>query len=331
MDSVREEVMALMLDGMQKTASFCASLCAERVVAARRELQRRWADERRELERSLYGGGGGDFGTSMATPVATGLLPFAPPRPESVASLGGASPRGAASFLGGPPSESYDASFIDAYDAVQTLEERTNMAARAMDLLDEALQAATGPGVCGAASQLARGSRPSSAALSARSGAGGRLGAAAIGESSAVGSSREPVALPAALPAALQTAEVASPSSADSSSTPTVGGFSAVWEATAAAAAATATAGGLPPQEPREASSLGGALSPTAATSERRLPSPVGGDDEGQPLPTLAELAAGVALPTFEHRDQGGRAMLRERSVASSGYASVAAADLHGA
>ncbi|CAE8668496.1 unnamed protein product, partial [Polarella glacialis] len=39
---------------VQKTASFCASLCAERIVAARREMQRRWAEERRELEK-LYG------------------------------------------------------------------------------------------------------------------------------------------------------------------------------------------------------------------------------------------------------------------------------------
>lgn len=36
----------------------------------------------------------------------------------------------------------YDSTFIDAYDAVQSLEERTSMASRAMDLLDEALLAA---------------------------------------------------------------------------------------------------------------------------------------------------------------------------------------------
>jgi len=46
----------------------------------------------------------------------------------------------------------YDSTFIDAYDAVQTLEERTNMASRAMDLLDEALQAAVGASAVGPAS-----------------------------------------------------------------------------------------------------------------------------------------------------------------------------------
>lgn len=221
MDGVREEVMALMLEGMQKSASFCASLCAERIVAARREMQKRWADERRELER-LYGlpptgpaprsaspatagfaaaalsasaaGGSGLFAAPPTVePSAPSLPPTCtvpkisqpdvplsltgprkgkmsasplrpPPRVPPVAltthlfasmpsaagagrvtPFSGMTPRsashlnGSAALLG----ESYDASFIDAYDAVQTLEERTNMAARAMDLLDEALQAAT--------------------------------------------------------------------------------------------------------------------------------------------------------------------------------------------
>ena len=62
MDSVREEILQLMQEGVQKTASYCASVCAERVVSARREMQRRWAEERRELER-IYGLAGSGFGT----------------------------------------------------------------------------------------------------------------------------------------------------------------------------------------------------------------------------------------------------------------------------
>lgn len=51
MEDMRQEVMSLMMDGMQRTASYCASLCAERVVAARREMTQQWSQERRELER----------------------------------------------------------------------------------------------------------------------------------------------------------------------------------------------------------------------------------------------------------------------------------------
>merc|ERR1712192_302300 len=47
-------VLQLMMDGVQKSASFCASLCAEKIVAARREMQRYRMEERRELEK-IYG------------------------------------------------------------------------------------------------------------------------------------------------------------------------------------------------------------------------------------------------------------------------------------
>mmetsp|Transcript_84494 Transcript_84494/g.242605 ORF Transcript_84494/g.242605 Transcript_84494/m.242605 type:complete len:405 (-) Transcript_84494:139-1353(-) len=240
MDGVREEVMALMLEGVQKSASFCASLCAERIVAARREMQRKLAEERRELER-FYGPSGNLNGSfpvpsspherfygsspspsppgnapSMLPPTRTvpivcrpdvpqhspsysskaqpTLLPNRPVAvverpdlPQHMPSVSSKVPRpgpGLGSVHGhgnsraaplpatsracsvGPTAEalqawhphsngpvgldnygtasldSYDATFIDAYGAVQSLEEQTNMAARAMDLLDEALQAA---------------------------------------------------------------------------------------------------------------------------------------------------------------------------------------------
>ncbi|CAK0858940.1 unnamed protein product, partial [Prorocentrum cordatum] len=50
MEELRQEVLALMTESIKRSASFCASLCAERVVAARRELQLRMAEERQELE-----------------------------------------------------------------------------------------------------------------------------------------------------------------------------------------------------------------------------------------------------------------------------------------
>jgi len=185
----------LMQDGVQKTASFCASLCAERVVAARREMQQRWAEERSELERA-YGVpskpcSAGTPGAPRAAGVPNGgastEIPLTAPqswpdlfaqtrgfgegRPASGSlRTAGCSAQSSAVHLQGvfdvvsnsaskaymdPLSSeavAYDSTFIDAYDAVQTLEERTNMASRAMDLLDEALQAAVGASAVGPAS-----------------------------------------------------------------------------------------------------------------------------------------------------------------------------------
>jgi len=224
MDTVREDVTALMLEGVQKTASFCASLCAERVVAARRELQRRWKEERYELEKYGRGGtgvpnaGGANAGTTprstpRATPRATprdiaaeGELKFRignpvvskaavppnfeiNPRPayspiiRSASCIGGSlanpmdfnycgmdgtrTPQGATprttprivsrDLLSAPQhlpvssargeaspdriaTAEYDAAYIDAHDAVQTLEERTHAASHAMKLIEETLQ-----------------------------------------------------------------------------------------------------------------------------------------------------------------------------------------------
>lgn len=161
--------MQLMQEGVQKTASYCASICAERVVSARREMQRRWAEERRELER-IYGlapgsGAGSGFGTpssarmnhvpraaasragscnSWSTPCQE--LPTSSPQNE------GAAPRvqalSSSKVENDSGQQNLDSSFIDAYDAVQTLEERNHQAARAMQLLDEALKAAETAG-CG--------------------------------------------------------------------------------------------------------------------------------------------------------------------------------------
>jgi len=221
MDSVRAEVTALMQEGVQKTASYCASLCAERIVAARREMQQRYAEERRELEK-FYGvrvgrssavgalqapngapcpGSGSTYRAPQRSPMLSltapsksvpaspcpqsaslGMMPRAPAAPlppqsgrcngvHRPASNAGASLRSGPSAtgvckgggsiqeaspgaigpaaIGGVPSspcpthEAYDTAYIDTHDAVQTLEERTNMASRVMDLLEEALQAAS--------------------------------------------------------------------------------------------------------------------------------------------------------------------------------------------
>jgi len=164
--------MQLMQEGVQKTASYCASICAERVVSARREMQRRWAEERRELER-IYGlAPGSGFGTPSSSRLnTTPRMALAPTsrqasRPGSCNSwstpcqeLPATSPlnEGAPLQAAFPSSkvdeedagqQNLDSSFIDAYDAVQTLEERNHQAARAMQLLDEALKAAETAG-CG--------------------------------------------------------------------------------------------------------------------------------------------------------------------------------------
>ena len=80
MDSVREEIMQLMQEGVQKTASYCASVCAERVVSARREMQRRWAEERRELERIYGAAPGSGFGTPSSARLHSAPRAFAPSR-----------------------------------------------------------------------------------------------------------------------------------------------------------------------------------------------------------------------------------------------------------
>lgn len=334
MDGVREEVMTLMLDGVQKTASFCASLCAERIVAARREMQRRWAEERRELER-IYGIPG-NFGVSpMAmSPASSAFLPFAPGQSDSsvqtlppvravplvwqpevpmpamvkgpngslvnghgstlrghsgasmaatttVTPFSGLSPRTTSNLNGGPPLESYDASFIDAYDAVQTLEERTNMAARAMDLLDEALQAAA----------EATSSRPQSA-CSARSHA-------------------------EAAAHVLQQADAASPNSFGSGSSRMDGRGDAV----------RARDGGAPERT-------------EAAKSTEFDPVENGGThvlplyhSQFEKEDHIMDRRCHRTDPCLERSEFGGRSALRERSVASmsSGHASIPAADLHGA
>lgn len=206
MDEIADEVKALMMDSVQKAASYCASLCAERVVAARREVQQRWVEERRELKRlnsplvppgpstprglspspslpsilnmgvalqtspvaqklpsrptSDHGGTPDSSKASIpsmsATKDSTPRAKESPKTPISWASPGSGtfvppplappplpprSPRAKPSSRpGGAQEEEAALEFIDTYDAVQTLEESTIMAARAMDLLDQALK-----------------------------------------------------------------------------------------------------------------------------------------------------------------------------------------------
>jgi len=317
MDTVREEVLTIMQDSMQKTASFCASLCAERIVAARRELQHRWAAERQELER-LYslpsGGSTAANAASLATPLSTGFLPFV--SPTAFVGVGGGgenSPSRAPSFLnGGPPSESYDATFIDAYDAVQTLEERTNMAARAMDLLDEALQTAAGAGG-GPALLSARGTRPASSLAAAA--VAQPLEAELAKRSGDQFAAREPYL--AGLSAMPSTSFVQTPvdekpgpwqaSAAFASTAPQLS-----WDRGIAAAASSPPAPPIVAREPLAATATGAMLG-SPHRGDYSLP-PIGDD---KPLPTLEELAAGTSLPVFEER--GGHAVLSDRR---NGFAS---------
>lgn len=194
MEAVREEVTALMLDGVHKTASLCASTCAQHVVAARRQMHQR-----------LKGRNGGTTPNSMPTPTnSTGFLGLTPrqhlralPRVAAVEARGAPAtasnmPRpipiytpvpgcsldqaaadddqndvpGAFVFAGSrgatPPNltprmtpstngvfpDSLDSSMaydtlVDTRDAVQSLEDKTRMASRAMELIEEAIKVAT--------------------------------------------------------------------------------------------------------------------------------------------------------------------------------------------
>lgn len=87
MDSVREEVIALMQDGVQKTASFCASLCAERIVAARREMRKELVQERQHLQRRLSERGPGSMCSASPAPTSHTLSPASSAFPITGVSL----------------------------------------------------------------------------------------------------------------------------------------------------------------------------------------------------------------------------------------------------
>eukprot|EP00811_Abedinium_folium_P002910 NODE_12679_length_1210_cov_1.639889.p1 GENE.NODE_12679_length_1210_cov_1.639889~~NODE_12679_length_1210_cov_1.639889.p1 ORF type:complete len:308 (-),score=50.46 NODE_12679_length_1210_cov_1.639889:286-1209(-) len=150
MDHVREEVAALMVEAVQKAASYCAKACAESIIVARSELQRSCTEERKELQR-LYGlrprsvddgtTPPQSFSASQNTEDASALQMSLQTAAERISD--------GAAWTDGPldhgiASAAYDSAYIDAHDAVQTLEERTHMASRAMELIEEALQIAEG-------------------------------------------------------------------------------------------------------------------------------------------------------------------------------------------
>lgn len=170
MEVVRQEVTALMLDGIQKTASFCASQCAKHVVAARREMHQRLTEQKYELDR-LQGGQSrvcssltpscvaspGSTAFSTLTPRKAPPLPGAPLPKMSLtprsATPGGidtssrirltprATPR--VSSADEISCSTYD-TYIGVHDAVQTLEERTQMAMNAMEAIEEAINVSMG-------------------------------------------------------------------------------------------------------------------------------------------------------------------------------------------
>lgn len=206
MDAVRQEITALLLDGVQRSASYCASLCAERIIAARRQVHRQFADAE-NMQRPTVKPLGRKAKAAARAPRAP-LVRIPTPSPERShghrqARSPGAAPKQRASQSPGPapkqkspqppagtwepvpaassvslrqpmfprratsqgpslleswivsaetsddehapapvstPSPSYDAVFIDTYDAVSALEERTAMAMEAMDRLDDVLK-----------------------------------------------------------------------------------------------------------------------------------------------------------------------------------------------
>jgi hypothetical protein len=167
MEVVRQEVTALMLDGIQKTASFCASQCAKHVVAARREMHQRLMEQRSEFERG-HGSrlqGLSPKGSGLLTPLTPtfhksgvpplpGMLSRSSLTPRSAAGEGtpnvptfGFSPRIAPNLtprstqITGVEDVACSAhdTYIDVHDAVQTLEATTNMARSAMDAIEEAI------------------------------------------------------------------------------------------------------------------------------------------------------------------------------------------------
>lgn len=393
MDTVRDEVMALMQEGMQKTASFCASLCAERIVAARRDMQRRWAEERRELER--YHGIPGSQSAGPMSPAPMGFPPFSPVKPDvapsarpptrtlpvvcqpdaspgsvkttkhapaagswpglsaarppaltaglhsafpsepravgavgaAAAPFSGMSPCGASNLNGAVALESYDASFIDAYDAVQTLEERTSMAARAMDLLDEALQAAAEATT--SRPQSARSARPSPVDPVFMA---PRQPQAASPDSSASFPSRSPDI--SGSTAAV--AENASPEDA-------LDVQDQDEDVRSARPSLASNGEGACPRDLAHASEpeLGRDSQPDLPPDDMRTiristpPPPPMATQESPSRHEVADVEERSSRGVVQHAPGGdfrsGRASLRECSVASSANASIAAADLHGA
>mmetsp|Transcript_50907 Transcript_50907/g.80757 ORF Transcript_50907/g.80757 Transcript_50907/m.80757 type:complete len:366 (-) Transcript_50907:26-1123(-) len=165
MEAIRQEVTTLMLDGVQKTASFCASQCAKHVVAARREMHQRLLDQRSEFER-IQGVRlqGLSSGSCSATPGSTSFamsssrksaLPTMPnsrsshtPRSatEGLPAFGSSpritthlTPRTHISGADEVACSAYD-TYIGVHEAVQNLEDRTQLARTAMEAIEEAIK-----------------------------------------------------------------------------------------------------------------------------------------------------------------------------------------------
>lgn len=195
MENLRNEILGLLLEGVQRSASYCASLCAERIIAARRQVLRQRTDaenvfpqrqqtSRKASERKAKAGAApkapraplgrvvtpsppkraaarpkaaspaGEAEAPLRSPRLPGGIwtqtpRISPRRPRSEQSRDSlleswiVSAEGSQDEFPAPPvstpSPSYDAVFIDTYDAVSALEERTALAMEAMDRLDDVL------------------------------------------------------------------------------------------------------------------------------------------------------------------------------------------------
>jgi len=177
MDEVHREVTELLLEGVQKAAHFCASECAKQVVAARREMYQHFQAQF-QLASSPWCPAVASSLPPMRESARTTAPPSAPVAPSqdtteqpvnaarelvedhqpdmptaarSTSTLQ-MTPQISRTSMSTPGGESYSPetlatsgaydTYIDTQDAVQSLEDRTRRAARAMDLVEEAIQLA---------------------------------------------------------------------------------------------------------------------------------------------------------------------------------------------
>eukprot|EP00746_Dinoflagellata_sp_MGD_P021213 gnl/MRDRNA2_/MRDRNA2_14948_c0_seq1.p1 gnl/MRDRNA2_/MRDRNA2_14948_c0~~gnl/MRDRNA2_/MRDRNA2_14948_c0_seq1.p1 ORF type:complete len:285 (+),score=78.95 gnl/MRDRNA2_/MRDRNA2_14948_c0_seq1:80-934(+) len=129
MQSIREEVAVMLQERVMQAASFCASLCAERIIQHRREMLRCWSEERKEI---------------MDEAPDTLVSPSCPSGGEAAA---GSSPFSTPSFsprhtsLGNTPSPAAQAAaWLGTQEAVRDVAESTHAATHAMDILEDLLR-----------------------------------------------------------------------------------------------------------------------------------------------------------------------------------------------
>lgn len=145
----------MLQESVMQAASFCASVCAERIIQHRREMLQRWSDERKELleDRGYYSGK--VEGVKATTPSDSVLSQAAPESPlgaecatsppfdacNSPFSTPSFSPKAASISIGNTPSPATQAAvWLETQEAVRDVEESTHAANHAMDVLEDLLK-----------------------------------------------------------------------------------------------------------------------------------------------------------------------------------------------